>query len=299
MTELELHQQRRARWRQDGARPLRSVADAAEFMAEVGMCLMYPLHPPVLAPTFIGACAGTSEDLPTAQQAFRDPRAAQAKELMLRLLRSRQAYEAGFAGETSLLLSEETFPYFYALVGDRNPKRDIRELGEREKSSQLARDAYALIQQQGPLCKRRLAELLGGAPSEAALDRALGEMWARLRITRVDYRPGEGIFWDALYRWAPAAVQRGSGISLAQGLSALISRYLDAVVAAEEVEIEAFFAHLAARSRVRETLHALLAARELSFVAVGRKAVVWNTPAPEPRPEPRRRMAARPAGGRR
>ena len=47
---------------------------------------MYPTRPPVLVPTFVGAYVGSDENLPTWQHAFADPRATEAKELMVRLL---------------------------------------------------------------------------------------------------------------------------------------------------------------------------------------------------------------------
>ena len=276
MTELELVQQRRAKWRIDGSRPVRTTEDAAGFIAEVGMCVMYPGEPPVLGPTFVGAVAGSEDKLPAAQQAFKDLRAQQARELMLRLLRERAAFEAQYRGEDILLISAEAFPYFYALVGERNPKRDLEAAGE--KASLLARDAYKLIQAKGPISKRYLGQALGGAPSEAALDRALGELWSRLLITRTDYKPAEGIFWDALHRWAPAEVRSGRALSIAEGLSALISKYLEAVIAAEAGEIEDFFAQFASRTRVREAVNALLAAREFALVQVGRKNMIQVAP---------------------
>ena len=293
MTELELLQQRRARWHV-GGNPVRAQEQAAEFLNAVGICLVYPLRTGVTAPTCVGAYFGSDENLPTSQQAFKSPRAEEARELMLRLLRARQAFEAPFAGENIVLLSPETFPYFYALVGERNPKRDLRELPATDKISQLTRDAYAIIQQKGAIPKRRLGEALGGAPSEAALDRALNELWSRLLITRVDYQPKEGVFWEALHRWAPDAVKLGSTLSLPQALSALLSKYLEAVIAAEMSEIEAFFSHFTSRGRVRDAANALLAARELSYVSVGRRTLVQITPTPAvPRPERERRPTQR------
>ena len=75
MTEQELWQQRRARWRVDGTRPVQTIEAAAEFVTEVGLSLEFPVKPAVVAPTWIGACAGTENDLPVAKQAFRDRRA--------------------------------------------------------------------------------------------------------------------------------------------------------------------------------------------------------------------------------
>ncbi len=66
-----------------------------------------------------------------------------------------------------------------------------------------------------------MQEVLGGSVSFPALDDALGELWSKLRITRVDYKPSEGSVWDVLYRWAPDAVKEGVGLSVQEALTAL------------------------------------------------------------------------------
>lgn len=276
MTDRELQEARRHKWHTDG-RPIRTLEEARDFMHTVGFSLMYAHKPPVLAPTFFGAYLGSDQDVPEWQHSFRHPRSADATELMVRLLRDRGAFEANLYGESNFLLSREVFPYFYALVGDRNPKQDPHKAKD-EKLSPLAQDAYAVIQREGPLSKPRLADILGGTPSLAALDRALGELWSSLKITRVDYQPREGASWDVMYRWAPEAVQQGIQLSVAEALSALISKYVDCVIAAEPAEIEDFFSAMVSRSRVREAVNALLAARELSFIPVGRRTLIQMTP---------------------
>ena len=95
----------------------------------------------------------------------------------------------------------------------------------------------------------------------------------------MDYKPGEGGFWDVLYRWAPDAVREGISLSVAEALSALISKYLDCVVAADQQELEDFFGNLVPRSRVKEAVNLLLAARELSFMRVGSRSLLQVTPA--------------------
>lgn len=287
MTEFELQQQRRHKWRTDSpGHAIRTLDDAREFIESVGFCLMYPLPPQqakvgiagalgkstVLAPTFIGAYAGSEENLPTWQHAFADPRAQQASELMVRLLRERAAYEANLFGETGFLIAASIFPYFYALAGDRNP------LDRSGKFSPLAQDIFEAIQRAGPIAKPRLREVLGGEPSAAAIDRALSELWSHLRITRVDYNPRDGAFWDTLLRWSSQAVNEGIHLSIAEALSALISKYLDCVVAAEPREVEDFFSSLVPRSKVKESVNALLATRELSFVHLGKRTLIQVTP---------------------
>lgn len=277
---FDLDQIRREKWRLNGS-PVRTLDDARAFIESVGFCQMYPTKPALLGPTFIGAWAGSDEKLPTSQLAYTDPRARDATELMVRLLRDRSAYEASLFDENNaFLVSASVFPYLYALVGDRNPRQAPKP---RSEFSPLACDAYEIIRRDGPISKQKLLENLKGGLSVAALDKSLTELWSKLRITRVDYRAGEGAFWDVLYRWAPDAVREGIGLSVVEALSALLSKYLDCVIAADQQQLESFFGNLVPRSRVREAINGLLAARELSFVHVGNRSLIQITP---PKTEP-------------
>ncbi len=272
MQEQQLQELRREKWRLNG-QPVRTLEEAREFIESVGFCLLYPQRPPVLAPTFVGAFKGSDDKLPTVQMAFADPDAREAKELMVRLLREKSAYEANVFPEHNFIVSASVFPYFYGLVGDRNPRQPPKS-GARSEYSPLAVDAFHIIQNDGPISKHRVRELLGGDISEAALDRALDELWAKLRITRVDYKQDEGVFWDVLFRWAPQAVRQGMHVSFAESLTALVSKYLDCVLAAQQEEVEQFFSKIIGRARVREGIHALQAARELSYVHVAGRVML-------------------------
>lgn len=295
MTEQDLIQLRREKWRLTGT-PVRTIEDAREFLQAVGFALMYPLPKqeqriPVLAPTFIGAYVGNDDNLPTWQKAFADPRAREATELMVRLLREKTAFELKF-GETSFLVSAQVFPYFYGLAGDRNPRQQVPP-GKKSEYSPLARDVFEAIREKGKLTKKRLGQSLGGDLSAAALDRALGELWTKLRITRVDYTPDEGAAWDALYRWAPGPVREGINISVPEALSALISQYVEMTIAAEQGDVEDFFSHFVPKSRVREAVNALLSARVFSLTTISGKSMLHITPRKEVFDPARRRPIAR------
>ena len=275
MTDLELDQLRREKWRLNG-NSARTLEDARGFMESAGFCLTYPARPPMLMPTFIGAWYGSDEGLPQ-QRAFLDPRARDATDLMIRLLRDKSAYEANLADENNaLLISASIFAYFYTLVGERNPKQPPQP-GPRSPYSELACDTYQVIHRKGPISKVRLLEDVGKGVSAPALDKALAELWSKLRITRVDYDQREGASWDVLHRWAPQAVSEGVNCSVGEALSALISKFLDCVIAADLQELESFFGNFVPRSRVREAVNALLAARELSFVPVGYRSMIQVT----------------------
>jgi hypothetical protein len=81
-----------------------------------------------------------------------------------------------------------------------------------------------------------------------------------------------------LYRWAPDAVKEGVGLSVQEALTALISKYLDCVIAVEQADLEIFFGNFIARSKVKDAVNALLAARELSFVHVSGRSMLQITP---------------------
>ena len=285
MTDRELQEARREKWRVAG-NPARTLESLAEFLESVGFCLMYPQKPMPMAPTFIGAFIGEDQQLPTRQSAFSDARAGEATELMVRLLRQRAAYEANLFGENNFLVAASVFPYFYALVGDRSPRRSPKA-GARSEYGDLARDAFEVIRQHGPVPRQKLLQELGGGVSAVALDHALGELWSKLRITRVDYDTRAGASWDALYRWSPEAVRQGINMSVAEALSALISKYLDCVIAAEPQEVEDFFTHFVPRFKVKDALNALLSARELAFVHIGHRSLLQVAPARSERTQER------------
>lgn len=279
MTDTELIQLRREKWRVTG-NPVRTLEDARSFIESVGFCLMLPPPAPrtMLVPTFVGATLGSDEKLPTPRQALTDPRAREATELMVRLLRDKSAYEANLGDENNaLLLSASVFAYFYTLAGERNPRQAPRP-GPRSPYSELACDTYHIIQRKGPISKSKLLQEIGKGISVPALDKSLAELWSKLRITRVDYHQREGASWDVLQRWAPEAVSEGINCSVNTALSVLLSKYLDCVIAADLPELEAFFGNFVPRSKVREAVNALLAAREFSFVPVGYKSLIQVTP---------------------
>jgi len=280
MTDTELIQLRRDKWRLNG-NAVRTLEDARSFIESVGFCLMLPLPAPktLMVPTFVGATLGSDEKLPAARHALTDPRAREATELMVRLLRDKSAYEANLGDDNNaLLLSASVFPYFYTLAGERNPKQAPKP-GPRSPYSELACDTYHIIHRKGPISKSKLLEEIGKGISVPALDKSLSELWSKLRITRVDYHEREGASWDVLQRWAPEAVSEGINCSVNTALSALLSKYLECVIAADLPELEAFFGNFVARSKVREAVNALLAARELSFTPLGHKSLIQVTQA--------------------
>ena len=84
-----------------------------------------------------------------------------------------------------------------------------------------------------------------------------------------------------LYRWAPEAVREGIELSQGAALSALISKYLDTVGAADQQDLEAFFGNFVPRSRVGESIKALMGVRGLNFVPGDRGPLIQVTVTPQ------------------
>ncbi len=282
MTEQDLQQLRSHKWHLDG-NPARTLEQARDFVVDVGFCVMYPARTLQAVPSFMGAFAGSGDNLPDSKHAFADPRTPEATELMIRLLRERSAYEMNLFPGTDLVVSASLFPYFHSLMADPNPKAAPRVRTQGARISPLAVDVFSAIQKNGPVSKDGLRQLVSRELSDAALDRSLGELWSILKIVRVNYREGEGTLWDVLYRWSPGLVKEALDISEPEAISALLSKFLENAGAATHDEIEAFFSHLTSRSKVREAINALLSARELNFVSAGAKTLIRLAPVPEPR----------------
>ncbi|HKR32272.1 MAG TPA: hypothetical protein VJT08_17455 [Terriglobales bacterium] len=301
MTELELQHLRREKWRIEGE-PLRTLEDAREFVDSVGLCLMYPIRPMPVLSTFIAAFHGSDAKLPERKAAFSDLRAKQAEELVRRVLRQKAAFPAQFSGEM-LIVSSESFPFFYALASDRQPKKPLHSRA-RGKASPLTEHVFKKLEERGPLTRPQLQEQLGGALSEAGLDRALQELWAALKIAPVDYNPETGYTWDTYLHWATEAVNEGVRLSDAEAVSALVSKYLEGVIAATQEEIEGVFSAFTSRARVAEVVRALLAAREFTYTPSETRTLITvahiparSTPQPARTESGNRRTALRRRNG--
>src|ERR1700730_10476034 len=111
MTDQELEWRRQEAWRLNGS-SVRVLDGARSCLESVGFCLMYPMRQQALVPTFIGAWVGSDQKLPTWQQAFADPRAQEASDVMVRLLRDHAAYEANrFDENNAFLIAASIFPH--------------------------------------------------------------------------------------------------------------------------------------------------------------------------------------------
>jgi hypothetical protein len=135
--------------------------------------------------------------------------------------------------------------------------------------SQLAVQAYKLLEAGGDTTLSKLTRALGREVTEAAVLRAITELWQQLRIIPVVSAPGQAALWQLLRQRFQKAIAEGASTSQVTAISVLASIYLQAVIAASMEDVELFLAPLTARSKVREVLRGLVATRQVHTISLG------------------------------
>ncbi len=257
---------RAAAWQQNGEGLLTQEA-ASEWVQRYGLVLFAP-KPQIAAPapTFVEAVLGKATAAPSVDEV------AQGRAMLARLVGGGEAVPLNLLGAVSDLpdyvASAKMFSFVFTLRGDKNWKQAPATAGA-GKVSQLALGAYELLAGRGTMSTAELVHELGREVTEAAVLRALCELWGQLRMLQL----GAGQWETAAKRWTKQ-IKAGTNAGQPTALSALISLYLAQAIAASEDEVEAFMSPLAARSRIREVVRALTGARELESVVLEGKTLL-------------------------
>ncbi len=252
-------------------------------MTRTGLCLFTPRHAqlPAPAPSLVEAVSGMVMESPS--PAALEP----ANALMVRLVQEGAAVPLnllsspvlggsvpGYGGEQpDFVCSAAVFSYIYTLRGDRNWKQAPTTSGS-GRVSQLSANAWQFLHDSGPLTAAELIHLLGREVTEAAVLRALGELWAILRVVPVPQADGAPAIWELTTARFMKQIKAGANAGQPTALSALVSLYLGSAIVAETEEIEIFLSPLTARSRVRDVVHGLTAASQLETVVLEGKTLL-------------------------
>ena len=266
MTSEQLAQARAERMRQNGLGTL-TLEDARTWVEETGLCLFLPRRQfsTSVAPSFVEAVAGRPEATP-------DPKTiALAEELLIRLENEGVAVRLNLQGQPGeqpdFVVAAWVLPYVYALRGDRDWRRSPQLTGSRQVS-QLAVHVYKQLEG-GDLTVSQLKQALGREVSEAAVIRAITELWQQLRIIPVIAAKGQPAKWQLLRTRFQRAIAEGASTSQVTAISVLASIYLQAVIAATMEDVELFLAALTARSKIREVIRGLVATRQVHTLSLG------------------------------
>jgi hypothetical protein len=243
--------------------------DAAGWLEETGLCLFLPRHAqlPAPAPSFVEACMGVARALPPPEAI------AEATALAQRLIDARKAVPLNLLGtyteQPDFLVASEVLPWVVAIRGDRQWKT-----APSGRTSPLILRTWEALDREGESTAVQLRELLGRELTEAAVLRALIELWTGLRAMPI-CTAGEPTRWTLLKHRHPTELATAANTGQSTALSALLSLYLRSAVAATAEEAEVFLSPLTSRSRIREVLHGMMAARQFATMSVASQTLLF------------------------
>ena len=271
---------RMKQWHQQGE-ALMTLENLRSWINAAGLVLFAP-RPQIAAPapSLVEAVLGAPNPSPTLEQL------AEARSLLGRLMADGLAVplnllgagpgtvHAGAPGDTpDFVASTAVFSYVFTLRGDKAWKQPPATSGPL-KVSHLALAIYEALTRRGPLTAYDLTTEVGKEVTEAAVLRSLAELWTHLRVLPLPQPDGRPAIWELAGTRFTKQIKAGANAGQPTALSALISLYLGQAVVAAEDEVESFLSPLAPRSRIRDVVHALLAARELDTLAVEGRTVL-------------------------
>ncbi len=268
----QLSTARLAQWHQNGE-ALLTFENLRSWINVAGLVLFTPRPSqlPAPAPSLVEGVLGA----PTPDPALAETE--QARTLLARLISEGIAVPLnllGTPGETpDFVVSAPVFSYIFTLRGDKAWKQPPATSGA-IKVSPLAAATHEVLTKHTALSAYDLATQLGKEVTESAVLRALNELWAHLRVIPVGQPDGAATLWELTSARFTKHIKAGANAGQPSALSALISLYLGSALLATEEEIETFLSPLAARSRIRDVIHALMGARELETLVVEGKTLL-------------------------
>jgi 23S rRNA pseudouridine2605 synthase len=284
---------RLAHWRQN-ADPILTINMLRDWLNTAGLVFYTPraAQLPAPAPSFVEAILGAPNATPTLADA------EQPRSLLARLILDGGAIPLNLLGNPTgtgsenpdFIVSPLVFPYIFTLRGDKAWKQPPTTSGA-TKVSPLALNTFTLLADRAAgssassdktghaigMSAYDLATQLGKEVTEAAVLRALTELWQHLRVIPIPQPDGAPTLWELTSTRFTKQIKAGANAGQPSALSALISLYLGQAIVASEEDIETFLSPLAARSRIRDVVHALISARQLETIAVEGRTVLHVT----------------------
>lgn len=265
MTSEQLQQARAELWRQT-SNPILTSDDANAWMDDVGLCLFLPRHAhfSTPAPSLVEAVTGARSEAPNTEAV------GNATTLLHRMAADGHVVPLNLFGEAGggssdqpdFLATRATLPYIFSMVGGRNWKS-----GPGTKASPLMTEVWTLLSTNGAMTASEMQSALGRELTEAAVLRAVVELWRGLRA--IPTYKGETTQWELTQARFATEMTASQAVAQTTALSVLVALYLESVIAASAEEIETFLSPLAARSRIREVVNGLSATRQVALISVG------------------------------
>jgi hypothetical protein len=274
-TPVQLADARSKQWHQQGE-ALLTIENLRSWINAAGLVLYAP-RPQIAAPapSLVEAVLGAPNSSPTLEES------AAARSLLARLIAEGLAVPLNLLGAVNgavgempdFVASTAVFSYVFTLRGDKAWKQPPATTGA-VKVSHLALAVHEALSQRGPLSAYDLTTEVGKEVTEAAVLRALAELWTHLRVLPLPQIDGRPALWELATARFTKQIKAGANAGQPSALSALISLYLGQAIVASEDDIESFLSPLAPRSRIRDVVHTLLSARQLDTLAVEGRTMV-------------------------
>ncbi|MFC5861283.1 hypothetical protein ACFPT7_03165 [Acidicapsa dinghuensis] len=276
MTAEQLEAARAERMRQNGHGAI-AFEDVRTWVEETGLCVYLPrptqagqIFPPA-TPSFVEAVAGHRTPEPTLELI------QTAESLLVRLEADGIAVRLNLAGQPGeqpdYIVAAWVLPYIYALRGDRDWRRAPQLTGSRQVSPLAVQVAKHL--EPANLTAAQLRDQLGKEVTEAAVLRALHELWKQLRVIPIVHAVGAPALWQPLRQRFQKAIAEGASTSQVTAISVLASIYLQAVIAGSMEDVELFLSPLTSRSKIREVVRGLAATRQVHTTAMGHASLYY------------------------
>lgn len=257
-------------WRQDGDAAL-TLEAVREWLAPLGL-VSFETFAKAPAPSLVEATLGAANAEPTPEQIH------VARSFIARLVSEGGALPlnlAGLPGEMpDFVVTAQVFSYLFTLRGDKGYKVAPQSSGPYAVTP-LAVKVYEVLSERGALSAAELANELGRELTEAAVIRALVELWGQLRVLPLYGQNEETTLWEITTRRFLKPIKAGANAGVPTALSAILSLYLGQVVAASEEQVAAFLSNVVAGSRVHEVVLALTSARQLETVVIDGQTLLY------------------------
>jgi len=243
ITVEELRQRRDAAYHRTPEQRVQTVEQARAFVAEVGFCHFWPIKD-VELPNLFHAVAGRVRDVPNAHD---DPDIGRTWGWKDTSLGKKWWYYGKLLRRRATLISLDTLPLFYACSENFGDLEDyLQEYADGLMSAE-AKAIYEALLEQGPLDAVRLQReaRMSANTAKSRFDRALVELQVGLKVLPVGV--AEAGAWDyafiyeILQRHFPELPAQAGPIKRSEARAALVSRYLDNVIAADRKMIAKVF----------------------------------------------------------
>ncbi len=239
----EIKRQREFNYRRTPERRVRTIEEARAFIEEVGFCHFWPIKG-VELPNLFHAIAGRVRSVPNEHD---DPDISKCWGWKDHALDKKWWYYGKLLRRRATLVSLAELPYFYALSENYGSLDDyLQEYADGLMTAE-AKAIYEALLEHGPLDTIRLRReaRMSAQSAKSRFDRALVELQVGLKVLPIGVAEAGAwryaFTYEIVQRRYPDLPERARQIKRSDARRALVSRYIDNVVAADRKMIGKVF----------------------------------------------------------